>query len=139
MIAVKLTGIFLFLLVQRTTAQKVYYVKPSGSSLNSSCPGQPCLTLAQYTEQTSDYFITSSTFVFLAGNHTVLSVINLTNISNIVFQAEEGIYSRLVSQKGSFIVCEGVTNLKIERLELLLNYSENYITQPSHFQTVEIF
>ena len=33
-----------------STYQEIHYVRPANFSL-SSCPGQPCLTLGQYTEQ----------------------------------------------------------------------------------------
>ena len=45
-----------------------YYVRPTEST-NTSCPGQPCLTLNQYNDQSDQYFKSHVIFRFLPGMH----------------------------------------------------------------------
>jgi hypothetical protein len=53
-----------------TSMGSVNYVRPDDST-TVSCPGQPCLTLDQYIQQTATYFTAGSTFAFLDGNHSL--------------------------------------------------------------------
>lgn len=75
------------ILVILSATRPVTYVRPNDSS-PLSCPGQPCLTLHQYSEQNTTYFITGSTFVFLAGTHRLQGPIGLISIANITFRGE---------------------------------------------------
>lgn len=112
--------LLILLLVENTSPTHIRYVKPIN---NSSCPGQPCLTLGQFTLQSTTYFTTGSTFVFLAGNHLSLDTAYFTNISDITLKGEE-VYTdvniTLLSPKKGFILCEEVTNLTIEGINFLV-------------------
>ena len=117
--ALILTTLLLFFL----PTQEIRYVKPRDSS-PVSCPGQPCLTLDQYAEQTTTYFTTGSTFVFLAGNHTVLNAVNISRISSLILRGDLDQNTTLLFQNEAMIHCEYITNLVIEKLTFLLNYSD---------------
>ena len=98
------------------STQAVHYVKPSSLV---SCPGQPCLTLDQYNQQTETYFTTESTFVFLAGNHTIDTTINLTSISEITLRGERNSQVNILCSIQVVILIQNVSNLSIEGLMFL--------------------
>ena len=98
------------------STQAVHYVK---SSSLISCPGQPCLTLDQYNKQTETYFTTGSTFVFLAGNHTINTTVNLTSISEITLRGERNSQVNIICLKKSGILVQSVSHLSIEGLVFL--------------------
>ena len=98
-----------------TSSSPVRYVRPNYSS-PLSCPGQLCLTLDQYAQQSTQYFTTGSVFVVLPGNHSLSSTINLANISNITVRGELSDCLVIVSRD---IRCHGVTNFTIEGLKFL--------------------
>ena len=108
-----------FMLMLSASTHNVHYVKSDDSS-PLSCPGQPCLTLDQYNQQTETYLTTGSTFVFLAGNHTINTTVNLTSISEITLRGERNSQVNILC--GSIevaILCENVSNLSIEGLAFL--------------------
>ena len=98
------------------STQAVHYVKPSSLI---SCPGQPCLTLDQYNQKTETYFTTGSTFVFLAGNHTVNTTVNLTNISEIILRGERNTQVNILCLNEFGIRIQNVSHLSIEGLVFL--------------------
>ena len=96
--------------------QAIHYVKPSSLI---SCPGQPCLTLDQYNQQTETYFTTGSTFVFLAGNHTINTTVNLTSISEITLRGERNSQVNILCLNRFGFLIQNVSNLSIEGLMFL--------------------
>ena len=110
-----------FMLVQVTvlsaSTHNVHYVKSDDSSL--SCPGQPCLTLDQYNQQTETYFTTGSTFVFLTGNHTINTTVNLTSISKIILRGERNSQVNVLCSIQVVILIQNVSNLSIKGLMFL--------------------
>ena len=105
-----------------TSALHEHYVKPDNPS-SLSCPGQPCLTLDQYTQQAATYFTTGSTFLFLPGNHSLQTTINLTDICDVKFKrnAEQ---DSTIHGNGGKIKCMEVINLTIDGLTLKTTYLE---------------
>ena len=114
--------LLLILFLWSTSALHEHYVKPDNPS-SLSCPGQPCLTLDQYTQQAATYFTTGSTFLFLSGNHTLQTTINLTDISDLKFKrnAEQ---DSTIHGNGGKIFCLRVINLTIDGLTLKTAYLE---------------
>ena len=108
----------LHVIVLSASIHNVHYVK-SDNSLQFSCPGQPCLTLDQYNQQTETYFTTGSAFVFLAGNHTVNTTINLTNISEITLRGERNSHADILCFNEFDILIKNVSILSIEGLVFL--------------------
>ena len=98
------------------STQAVHFVKPSSLI---SCPGQPCLTLNQYNQQTETYFTTGSTFVFLAGNHTINTTVNLTRISEITFRGERNSQVNILCWNRFGFLIQNVSHLSIEGLVFL--------------------
>ena len=75
--------LLLLLSVLQVCSATEYYVKPTEPTV-TTCPGQPCLTLNEYTNNT-DYYIKSNTvFIFLPGKHHMdrpLEVIDKQNVT----------------------------------------------------------
>ena len=65
-----------------------YFVKPTQPA-NSSCPGQPCLTLAQYINASDFYFKSNNNSVFwlLNGTHFITSPLNITDAFNVTIKS----------------------------------------------------
>ena len=95
-------------------AQDVYYIKPDNSS-TAICPGQPCLTLGQLKNM-EDHFITGSTFVFLAGNHSLQAELKFNNISDVTLRGPGRIYFG----KNAIIACHSINNLLVEGITFVL-------------------
>ena len=111
---------FLFyVVVLSTSTHNVHYVKSVDSS-PLSCPGQPCLTLDQYNQQTETYSITTgSTFVFLAGNHTINTTVNLTSISDITLRGDRNSQVNILCLNTFGFLIQNVSHLNIEELVFL--------------------
>ena len=113
-------SILIIILVVWRASAHVRYVKPDNFTMASlSCPGQPCLTLHQYTQQTATYFTIGSTFLFLPGYHILLTTINLTGISDIEFRSMEYQSSAItiIHGNGDISFSKGI-NLNINGLTL---------------------
>ena len=115
------TVVLVLLSISGVSTHDAYYVRPTDSSI-LSCPGQPCLTLGQYTQQASKYFTAGSTFVFLAGNHTGVGAINLANVSGITLKSSSSSY--ILCCDGFTILCYNVNHFTIEGLSFI--YSSEF-------------
>ena len=109
------------LLLLGISAQDVYYVKPTDSSL-ANCQYQPCLTIDQYLEEKDRYFTSYSMFIFLGGNHTVQAQVNLTRISHVELRGiENGSNVNIICTNEVTFYCQYVSHLRIEKLTFLLS------------------
>ena len=106
------TVIVMIILAWRTSAD-FHYVKPDNYT-SQTCPVQPCLTLDEYAQQAATYFTTGSTFLFLPGNHTLWTTVNLKNVSHVEFR---GMGTDVTIIHGN-ISCRKVNNLTIGGLTL---------------------
>ena len=105
------------LMLCSTVAQNILHVKPSILSA-VVCPGQPCLTLGQYTEMANRYFATGSTLVFLAGNHSLHTVLSLANVSDMTLRGPgNSSPARIFLSNNATIRCENVGSFLIDGLK----------------------
>lgn len=120
-------------LASSTLAQHELYVRSSDSSPRS-CPRDPCFTLVQYVQQ-GTHFTSGSTFVFLAGNHSIHTAISLMHTSGIALRGENGSIPYILCGNATTtcIRCENVSNLRIERLAFILNPS-TWFNEPSDLE-----
>ena len=96
----------------------IHYVRTTEASPNS-CPGQPCLTLHQYTLR--DNFTSGTTFHFLPGNHSLQqSMLSLRNADNLTLRGEGSAIITCTNLVN--IYCECVTGFYVEGLTFLLNH-----------------
>ena len=90
---------------------------------NSSCPYNPCNTLAYYATHTNQYFLSHTEVVFLPGNH---SLSNMTiDVENVTTFSMVGKNKNLTSWSNSAVIqCDGgaavrfihIRELKLENL-----------------------
>ncbi len=100
---------------------------------------QPCLTLDKYLESSHIYFTSGSTFVFLPGNHSLQSSINLRRLSNITLKGIEDESSTTIICKSHYtIVGQSVTNLSIEWLTFDLAEKQYHATALLLFKSHEV-
>ena len=101
-------------LVMAGASEHTYLVK---SVLH--CPSQEylCLTLDDYAANQSEFFISNSTFLFLPGNHTTKTVVNLANVSNILLKAKFDSNPELFVTDWSF-ECFNVSDIVVQGLTL---------------------
>ena len=57
-----------------------YYVRPVS---DTSCPGEPCLTWAEYVSHSDQYFNSNTTFWFMPGTHHMDMPLKASNVSNV--------------------------------------------------------
>ena len=86
-----------------------YYVKPTEPT-NASCPGLPCLTLAQYTADSDHYFKSNNNntvFWFLSGTHNISLPVIITDAHNITLEryGEGNSYPRILFRPSYYCWC----------------------------------
>lgn len=83
----------ILLLVSGSSAQRqVNYVQENGfpSYPDENCPDPlRCMSLEEYVDEARIYFTSGSTFIFLPGNHSLYTSLNLVGVTNISFRAAE--------------------------------------------------
>ena len=110
------------------------YVLPNNSS-PLSCPGQPCLTMEQYIQLAGTYIISGSTFTFLSGNHSLESVVNLANISDLTLSGE-GSGTLLIIRSNTVFLLDAASNVTIKELTFSLHSSSSTSMVLSSHQAV---
>ena len=66
-----------------------YYVKPTDFT-NVTCPGQPCLTINEYTNASAYYIKSNTVFTFLPGKHIAVRPVVIRDVENISLTAIHG-------------------------------------------------
>ena len=85
----------------------LYYVRPTEPA-NATSLGQPCLTLDEYAENETEYFISNIRMVFLPGEHKLSQVIVVANVTNTTLVGYDSTGpGALTQQPGAHIVCDG--------------------------------
>ena len=85
-----------------------YFVRPTQPT-NSSCPGSPCLTLAQYINEADRYFksVNNSIFLFLSGTHNISLPVTIADSYNITLKNYEKNETPSVVLNSDYVcVCE---------------------------------
>ena len=115
--------VFLLVAVFSASSHRICYIKPD--NYTSSCPGQPCLTLYQYSSQPTT---TGSTFLFLPGIHSVNSTLHLKNNEMLLFRGYKN-YSVsivLLYETKSVIQCRNVKNLTIQGIKFVHSIDHSF-------------
>ena len=76
-----------------------YYIRPTALTTNTSCPGQPCLTLNHYMNNTSHYIQSNTVLNFLPGKHVLKRPLHINNVQNVTLKsstAGSGMHSQLL-------------------------------------------
>ena len=94
--------------------------------------------LNQYAQQPSIYFTSGSTFIFLAGNHSLENEIHVIGLSNITLKSGgEMLDIRIFIKNESGMFFEDVLNLKIERLAFIF-HSNKFQNSSTHSGEIAI-
>ena len=114
MVSSVLGGVFLLAVLQTSLlsahANNTYYVKPTN---DTQCPGEPCLTLSQYIQESGRYFVSNTTMLFLPGEHQLDSTFLVENVASFALQGDTSSLPELTSE----IVCS--KNFKFSLLQRL--------------------
>ena len=95
-----------------------YYVKPTDFT-NVTCPGQPCLTINEYTNDVTYYIKSNTVLTFLPGKHALVRPIVISNVENISLAAfSNERHPKIVAQ----FICQEVVNTNC------INGPELYVT-----------
>ena len=107
----------------------IYYVRPDDDDYSFfDCPDQNnCFTIDEYVEETSRYFTSRSTFIFMAGNHTLRNELNLERVSYILLRGEGNVPTTdIVCKLTHNIVFTNVFRINVTGLTFLLyNYEHD--------------
>ena len=102
------------MLVLSTSTQDIHYVRSNGSSLPDH-HGQPCLTLEQFIRVKNRYFTAGATFIFLEGNHSLQTPLEISHISNLSLTGVRNDSSVSIMCR-EYISLFNATSIAIERL-----------------------
>ena len=143
------THLLLFLLVCADSAHsQVHYYIRSSESLNVHCPGDPCLTLAQFAANSTSYlgYETNIYLSFLPGNHSLDRELHLSHADNFSMTKDIGgngtVFVECGSQSGRFNISE-ITMATIMGLHFIgcggnrVSQMEQFIVEDTIFQGVE--
>ena len=64
-----------------------YYIRPTALTTSTSCPGQPCLTLNHYMNNTSHYIQSNTVLNFLPGKHVLKRPLHINNVQNVTLKS----------------------------------------------------
>ena len=76
-----------------------YYIRPTALTTNTSCPGQPCLTLKHYMNNTSHYIQSNTVLNFLPGKHVLKRPLHTKSVQNVTLKSSttgNGMHSQLL-------------------------------------------
>ena len=95
-----LVGVFVLAVIPHPVlaTHHTYYVKPTN---DTQCPGEPCLTLSQYIQESGKYFISNTTMLFLPGEHQLDSTFLVENVASFALHGDTSSLPKLTSK----IVC----------------------------------
>ena len=95
--------------VNPTWGSSGYFVKPTQPA-NSSCPGLPCLTLAQYINASHKYFKSNNDSIFwlLSGTHLIFSSVVITDAYNVTIKkyVEDDSLSSIILFDSAYSYCK---------------------------------
>ncbi len=100
-------------------AEDMRYVKPDNSSA-INCPGKPCHTLSEFSENSDRYATTGSIFTFMNGNHSLHTKMWFLNVSDITLRGvDNNFVGKILLINNGSIGCYNVSNFHIEGLTFI--------------------
>ena len=67
---------------------QINYVISNNDSLPHICESEVCLTLDEYAQQASHYFVSGSIIEFLAGSHVLQHTVSVTDVENLTLTGD---------------------------------------------------
>ena len=134
---------FLFLLstLHISLTRTIKYVSPVSSITSQSpCPfAEECLTLNEYMSNSSQYFVSNTTFVFLQGDHQLDIEMKLEGLQNIslIGETEGTVTLSLSSQAGlSWMNCK---DIEINSISISISGNHEYVLMFANTTGIRIF
>ena len=78
--------LLLLLAVLQVCSATENYVRPTEPT-DTTCPGQPCLTLNEYTNDKSHYIKSNTVFIFLSGQHHMDRPLERIDMQNVTLKS----------------------------------------------------
>ena len=89
-------------------AATVLYVKPTEET---PCPGEPCHTLDEYAQNSTQYFVSDATMKFLRGTHILNWPLNIHGINNLFLTARNATGNETIVRLSKPLWFTNVSNL----------------------------
>ena len=136
MLALPVVFILIILSFSRSLSWNIYYVIPTDVPF-ANCPAdEACMTLELYAKLNN--FTAGMKLMFLPGNHSLSnSTLTLANVSDITLNGEQ--LATIICTNRITIECKNVTNLKIEGLLFLRNYTDEHRQQISVIRLINSY
>ena len=106
-----LSPLFFLSLLLLSSASLVYEVSPTPCFSNSSC-----LTLSDYMTNTTKFFASGYTFLFLKGKHYLNTTLHLIRLSSINLIGTDS--SEIIVGPGAGIVCDTSADISLQSLKV---------------------
>ena len=89
-----------------------YFVRPTEPT-NDSCPGEPCLTLDQYINDSNLYFKSNNNtvFLFLSGKHIIFRPVFISDAQNVTLKAYHHDHPRVLFTSKQNCFCPRDTSI----------------------------
>ena len=129
-------------IIHTVGANNVYYIKPPTSD---GCPeSETCITLSTLAANTSNFLDdTNTTLIFLEGNHTLDTDLNMRDINHSVRLSAANLVSvSITCTYGALLNFNNITQLQISGLELIrcrnrIESVGNFLLEDYHFRDGE--
>ena len=103
-------------------AATVLYVKPTEST---PCPGEPCHTLDEYAQNTSQYFVSDTTVKFLPGTHNLSQPLYVSGINNLSLITRNATKNKTVIRLSEALWFTNISNLTLLGTTLVFGYNNH--------------
>ena len=106
----KVAHLSFLLLVSMCSSQVSSEVYQITSMSGDPCLREPCLTLSQFTNQSDSYLNDNTTLIFQPGNHSLNSVLSVSNITMLSMHA---------SSSNTVIMCNGLGRFDLSSIPVI--------------------
>ena len=130
-----LQAILCTLLLSLTADCHVHYIAPSQ---NEPCPVDVCLTLAQFTANTSRYVYLNTTLIFQSGNHISDAPLRISGIRSLQLQKSGPKTATIQCELSGSFSFVNISTVDIKQLRLL-NCGDNYVVLVQNLLIVDTY
>ena len=98
------------------------YVRPNATSV---CPGEPCLTLDQYMENSDTYITSNTVFKLLPGQHNLINEFIVEDVANISIEGrvEASMMQPVIHTFIASLTFFSATNVSVRGVKILQIYA----------------
>ena len=111
------------LLVSMCSSQVSCEIYQITSMSGDPCPLEPCLTLSQFTNQSDSYLNDNTTLIFQPGNHSLNTVLSVSNITMLSMHTSSSI---------TVILCNGLGRFDLSSIPVVHVRNITFISCPGN-------